>query len=185
MKSHVKINNITQTINSFMDHENEKCQTTITSLRTVGTQVHDFNIIDIQNGIGNEQNTNYAEIGAPLSTKILNYDGVQKHPQKLIIDTDVFFEKALIMERILMQNTLNAKQHNLSKISNITENFLTYCSTLNNNIDKNLTIKCMHWNETQTHLLAVAYSKLIYYNYEDKPTAVVIWSMKNSYTPER
>lgn len=193
MKSHVKINNIAQTINSFMDHENEESQTPITSLTTVGTQVHDFNIIDTQNGVDNEHNTNYVEQEVYLSTKILNYDGAsQKHSQKLIIDTDVFFEKALLMERILMQNTLNSEQHNLTEILNENEKYsssenelpFTYCFTLNN-MDKNLTVRCMHWNETQTNLLAVAYSKLIYYDYENKPTAVAIWSMKNSYAPER
>lgn len=187
MKSHVKIDNIAQTINSFMDHENEECQTIIRSLSTVGTQVHDFNIIDTQNGVDNEKNLYYIDLKIPLSAKILNYDEIQKYPQKLIENTDIFFEKAIIMERILIQNIINAKQLELNQMLNETEKYVLKikCTFNYSDITKNLAVKCMHWNEIKTNLLAVAYSKMIYYDYEDKPTAVAIWNMKNTYTPER
>ncbi|CAI6349351.1 unnamed protein product [Macrosiphum euphorbiae] len=64
---------------------------------------------------------------------------------------------------------------------------LTYCFTLTllGDADKGLAVICMHWNETENHLLAIVYSNLMYTNYADKQYAsVAVWSTKNQHTPE-
>lgn len=172
-----------QTINSFMEREDKDCQTNLTSISMVGTQVHDFNIIDAELEIDEEQNV-YVE---PLVTKTSNIQKLQYNPKKLIKDINVFVGKTMFIERILAQNTLSIEQIESNKFdSSENEIFLKYCFTLKlDNINKNgLPVKCMHWNETETHLLAVAYSKSIY-DFEDKMNAVAVWSTKNPYTPER
>lgn len=190
-KSHIKIDNITQSINSSMQKE-EECQTLILSKNTVKLQVKHFNIIDTYNEIDTEQNVSLNQ-QVKKSTECSKYVPVQKC-LKLFKDTEAYFNMTMIMGRILAQNTLNAvstKQIGLNDIIDHTkkplsenEFLLTYYFTLENKT-KNCLVKCMHWHETETHLVAVAYSKFVFYDYEDKPTAVAIWSLKNPHTPER
>lgn len=189
-KPRVKIDNIAQTINSFTEREDKDCQTKSTSISMVGTQVHDFNIIDAALEVDEEQSVEQ------ILTKTSNIEKIHHNSEKLIKDIDAFVGKTMFVERILAQNTLSIEQiesngstqssTQTGQISHENELFLKYCFTLKlDNINKSgLPVKCMHWNETETHLLAVAYSKSIY-DFEDKMNAVAIWSTKNPYTPER
>lgn len=189
-KPRVKIDNIAQTINSFTEREDKDCQTKSNTISMVGTQVHDFNIIDAALEVDKEQNV-YVE---PILTKTTNIEKIQHNSEKLIKDIDAFVDKTMFVERILAQNTLSIEQVETNELNSTHteqilpeyELFLKYCFTLKlDNINKSgLLVKCMHWNETETHLLAVAYSKSIY-DFEDKMNAVAIWSTKNPYTPER
>lgn len=170
----------------------EECQTLILSKNTVRLQVKHFNIIDAYNEIDMEQNV-FLNQQEQISTECSKYIPDQKC-QKLFKDTEAYFNMSMIMGRILAQNTLNAvsnKQIGKDKIKDntkkpLSENkfLLTYYFTLENK-NENCLVKCMHWHETETHLVAIAYSKFIYYDYEDKPTVVAVWSLKNPHTPER
>lgn len=171
---------------------NEECQTLMFSKNTVSSQVNYFNIIDTYNEIDIKQQNVYFNQQVQISTNFSKYDPVQKGLE-LLKNTEAFFNMSVTMERILAQNTLNAisdKQIQLNKNKDQKENllsenkFLTYCFTLENN-KTNLPVKCMHWHEIKTNLLAIAYSKLVYHDYEDKPTTVAVWNMKNPHTPER
>lgn len=162
-----KIDNIAQTINSFNDHEDKECQTLLFPMNTNVSQVNNFNIMDV-------------------------YEGIVKPPESTTngrasdrLDTAVMF-----LERILAQNTLNDRRfapNETEKLSRNNELIFTYCFTLAlyGNMDKGLSVRCMHWNETDKYLLAVAYGKLLYRDYRDRPNAVALWNMKNPYTPER
>lgn len=162
-----KNDNIAQTINSFNDREDKECQTPLFSMNSIVTQVNNFNIMDA-------------------------YEGTEKPPESTTngrpsdrLDTTVMF-----LERILAQNTLNDRRfvpNETEKLSRDNEFIFTYCFTLAlyGNMDKGLSVRCMHWNETDKYLLAVAYSKLLYRDYRDRPNAVALWNMRNPYTPER
>ncbi|VVC33851.1 WD40/YVTN repeat-like-containing domain,WD40-repeat-containing domain,WD40 repeat,WD40 repeat [Cinara cedri] len=186
------VDNLTQNIMSQLKKEEEGCQTLILSKCTTGSQVNEFNLIDAYNETNKEQNESLNQ-QVQMSNKMNKYVPVQKDP-KLFKDPEVFFNMVMVMERILAQNTLNGfsdEQRQLNNIIDQTEKLpvenkfiLTYCFSLENK-KNNLSVKCMHWHETETHLLAVAYSKLLYHDYEDKPTTVAVWSMKNPQNPER
>lgn len=174
MKSHVTNDTLTQTVNSLMNREDKECQTLMPLVNEVGTQDHEFNIIDVQNEVS--------------TIKVSNDMNTLKISEKIMNNTNNFFDNAMIIERLLSQNTLNAERLENKEILNQTESqnesFLTYCYTLSI-MNNDLAIRCMHWNKTESHLLAAGYSKLIYHDYENKSTAVAVWSMKNTHTPER
>lgn len=174
VKSHATNDTLTQTVNSLIERENMECQTLMSLVNEAGTQDHEFNIIDVQNEVS--------------TIKLSDNTNMLKVPENITNDTNNLFFNSMIMERLLSQNILNAELLENKEILNQTESqnksFLTYCYTLcNKNID--LAVRCMHWNKTESHLLAVGYSKLIYHDYDDKSTAVAVWSMKNTHTPER
>ncbi|KAL4107691.1 hypothetical protein QTP88_017991 [Uroleucon formosanum] len=55
-KARIKIENISQTVNSLMEREDVQCQTLNVTTRMTGTQVHSFNIIDTFNEMEVKQN---------------------------------------------------------------------------------------------------------------------------------
>eukprot|EP00102_Acyrthosiphon_pisum_P024768 XP_016661978.1 PREDICTED: uncharacterized protein LOC107884440 [Acyrthosiphon pisum] len=107
-------------------------------------------------------------------------------------------DTTMFLERILAQNSLDVKlfwsndmkmiyPENESHLESLLDQKvfgLTYCFTLTllGDTDKGLAVRCMHWNETEKHLLVVVYSNLMYTDYADKQYAyVAVWSMKNQH----
>jgi len=132
--------------------------------------------------------THQVKIAEKLQTDPVDHGAAEDyHP-----DTTMF------LERILAQNALDVKLFWSNEIemmnpddeSHLDQKVfgLTYCFTLTllGDADKGLAVRCMHWNETEKHLLAVVYSNLMYTDYTDKQyTSVAVWSTKNPHTPER
>lgn len=188
-KPRVKIDNIAQTINSYTEREDKDCQTMSSTMSMIGTQVHEFNIIDAALNEADEEQNLHVE---PLLTSPATIANVRDNSEHLV--EGALVDKTIFIERILAQNTFGVEQLESNEFSLIqveqllseNEFFLKYCFALKlDNINKSgLPVKCMHWNESETHLLAVAYSKSIY-DFKDKLNAVAVWSTKNPYTPER
>lgn len=204
-KPRVKIDNISQTINSLMEREDMECQTSNVTTCTTGTQVHNFNIIDTFNEVNVKQNLippptiDKESSDEEIQHSILTLDKLQNENVYVVTAAeDYHLDTTMILERILAQNSLDVKlfwsneveMKNLDEESVLSQKVfgLTYCLTLtlHGDADKAIAVRCMHWNETEKHLLAVVYSKLMYTDYSDKQYAsVAVWSTKNQNTPER
>lgn len=206
-KSRIKMDNISQTINSLMEREDVECQTSSVTSCMAGTQVHSFNIIDTYNKMDMKQNvippSTFDEESSDVETQdAIIAEKLQIHP----VDhgaaeddaKDYHPDTTMFLERILAQNALDVKLFwsNEIEMTNPDDESLlnqkvfglTYCFTLTllGDADKGLAVRCMHWNETEKHLLAVVYSNLMYTDYSDKQYAsVAVWSTKNPHTPER
>jgi len=138
----------------------------------------------------------------PSDEKILRNILMDELQTKTVVDgaaaEDYHPDTTMFLERILAQNSLDVKlfwsneieMKNYEDESVLNQKVfgLTYCLTLTllGDADKGIAVRCMHWNETEKHLLAVVYSKLMYTDYTDKQYAsVAVWSTKNQNTPER
>ncbi|KAL4083024.1 hypothetical protein QTP88_028354 [Uroleucon formosanum] len=202
-KARIKIDSISQTVNSLMEREDVQCQTSNVTTRMTGTQVHNFNIIDTFNEMEVKKNlippSTIDEESSDVETHhAILADKLQTDPVKDSAADDYHPDTTMFLERILAQNSLDVKLFwsNEIKMANPENGSLlgqkvfglTYCFTLTllGDADKGLSVRCMHWNDTEKHLLAVVYSKLMYTDYTDKQYAsVAVWSTKNQHTPER
>jgi len=175
-----------------------------------GTQVHNFNIIDTFNEMVVKQDvippstideSTDVEIRHAILADRQPFDD-ENEPVNDGAAEDYHPDTTMFLERILAQNSLDVKlfwsndieimnPDNESHLESLMDKKvfgLTYCFTLTllGDADKGLAVRCMHWNETEKHLLAVAYSNLMYTDYADKQYAsVAVWSTKNQHTPER
>lgn len=202
-----KTDNVCQTINYFTEREDQQCQTRTSTTHTIGTQVHDYNIIDEYNndkgtidsepdGVKNDTvESRTIVLSGPRSEHSV-HSQVQRDSKKTVTDAKSFYDKTMVIERILARNALDAERPTTRNAETSAERISSaekativlayrFTLTLNVNGHEGLAVRCTHWNETETHLLAVGYGKLIYNDYQDKPNAVAVWSTKNVHAPER
>lgn len=163
------VDSVAQTVNRFTDREDEECQTPATSFAAVGTQVHGYDV--------------YEDDGRPNPAAIPDVSG-----ESVRDAADPFFDKLMFMERVIARNVAEQREtgrRNLIAGLSGYELFLVDRLALTGDCsDKGLTASCMHWNGTETHLMAVAYGCLEY-DFRRRPGAVAVWSTKNSHSPER
>lgn len=182
----------TQTVNTLMERDDRVCQTQNSSSTAAGTQVSVYNLMyeyDIkeESDLPEEKHTSLVPVDSD--------DNMLHKQEQPFIDKQALAVNAMIMERVLASNSMAHQQLMLNedlpyrtlergKQCDNYECVFVYRCALGNEINKNLTARCLDWNMATKHLLAVGYGKF-FYDYNETPGAVAVWSIKNPQNPER